>query len=142
MTIGPGEDISTETLARIQQLYGAQSHFIDDGNAGAWAATFTPDGEFHSPSYPEPVVGSEALTAFAERFAEQDGVTRHVLTNLFVTQEGPDELLVRAYLQLVHTAPNGPSTVARQTTIADLVVRSASGWRIRRRTVRRDDEPR
>ncbi|MCR3720631.1 MULTISPECIES: nuclear transport factor 2 family protein [Prauserella salsuginis group] len=142
MTRGPDDDISTETLARVHQLYGAQSHFIDDGHADAWAATFTPDGEFHSPSYPEPVVGTEALTAFAERFARQDGVTRHVLTNLFVTGQGPDELLVRAYLQLVHTAPGGPSTVVRQTTIADRVVRSPSGWRIARRTVHRDDEPR
>lgn len=138
----PGEDLSTETLSRVQQLYGAQSHFIDNGHAAAWAATFTPDGEFHSPSYPDPVVGTEALRTFAEKATQQDGVTRHVLTNLFVTPESADELVVRAYLQIVHTAPHGPSTVVRQTTITDQVVRSTSGWRIRRRTVRRDDEPR
>ncbi|GAA1198619.1 nuclear transport factor 2 family protein [Prauserella alba] len=142
MTRGPDDDISTETLARLHQLYGAQSHFIDDGNADAWAATFTPDGEFHSPSYPEPVVGTTALTAFADEFARQEGVTRHVLTNLFATRQGPDELLVRAYLQLVHTQQAGPSTVVRQTTVTDRVVRSTVGWRISRRTVRRDDEAR
>ena len=96
--------MDVETLALVHQLYGAQSHFIDNGDARAWAGTFTPDGEFHSPSYPEPVVGTGNLIRFAEDFAAQDGTARHVITNLFV-QQAAAGLTVRAYLQIVHTPP-------------------------------------
>ncbi|WP_245617507.1 nuclear transport factor 2 family protein [Amycolatopsis taiwanensis] len=133
-------DVSAETLVRVHQLYGAQSHLIDNGHARAWARTFTADGEFHSPTYPEPVVGIDALTRFAEDFARQDGITRHVITNVFVVPVGPDALTVHAYLQIVHTPAGGPSRLARQTTITDELVRDSGTWRIRRRTVRRDDE--
>ncbi|TVT08619.1 nuclear transport factor 2 family protein [Amycolatopsis bartoniae] len=130
--------MSADTLAHVHQLYGAQSHFIDNGDARAWADTFTADGEFCSPSYPAPVVGTEKLARFAEDFAAQDGTARHVITNLFVQQAGTG-LTVRAYLQIVHTPPGGPSRLVRQTTITDELVRDDGRWRIRRRTVRRDD---
>jgi 3-phenylpropionate/cinnamic acid dioxygenase small subunit len=130
--------VDVETLALVHQLYGAQSHYIDEGHARDWADTFTPDGEFHSPSYPAPVTGHAALTQFAEDFANQDGVTRHVLTNIHVTPSG-DGLIVRAYLQIVRTLPDSPSELLRQTTITDHLVRHAGTWRIRRREVRRDD---
>lgn len=130
--------MDVETLVLVHQLYGAQSHFIDDGDARAWAGTFTADGEFHSPSYPEPVVGTGNLTRFAADFAAQDGTARHVVTNLFAEPAGPG-LTVRAYLQIVHTPPGGPSRLVRQTTITDDLVRDDGRWRIRRRVVRRDD---
>lgn len=134
-------DVSAETLLRIHQLYGAQSHFIDNGQAAAWAATFTPDGEFHSPSYPAPVVGTEELTAFAERFYNAEGATRHVITNLYVPEATARTATVLAYLQIVHTPPDGPSRLVRQTTITDHLSFDGT-WRIRRREVRRDDQNR
>lgn len=131
------------TLVRIQQLYGAQSHFIDGGDASAWARTFTDDGEFHSPSYPAPVRGTAELTAFAERFvADARGrgeVTRHVVTNVFVETADDRSATVRAYLQIVMTPRNEPSRLVRLTTITDHLVAEGGRWRIRRRTVRRDD---
>ncbi|OXM72831.1 nuclear transport factor 2 family protein [Amycolatopsis thermalba] len=130
--------MDADTLALVHQLYGAQSHHIDEGRAHEWAETFTPDGEFCSPSYPAPVTGTAALTKFAEDFAGQDGVTRHVLTNLHVTP-ADDGLVVRAYLQIVRTLPDSPPELLRQTTITDHLVRHAGTWRIRHRTVRRDD---
>ena len=85
--------VATEDVAAIHQLYGHQSHCIDSGRQQDWAQTFTDGGEFHSPSYPEPVVGFDDLAAFAARFfaaAEAaDEVHRHVLTNLVV--EAVDE---------------------------------------------------
>ncbi|GAA2398358.1 hypothetical protein GCM10010191_01350 [Actinomadura vinacea] len=140
----PLDDIGTETLLRIQRLYGAQSHLIDEGRAAEWAATFTADGEFRSPSYPEPVIGTRELTAFAERFhagARASGVvTRHVVTDLFVESAGGDRAAVRAYLQIVTTPAGGPSRLERMTTITDELVRTGGRWLIRRRTVRRDDQ--
>ena len=60
--------VATGDVAAIHQLYGHQSHCIDSGRQQDWAQTFTDGGEFHSPSYPEPVVGFDDLAAFAARF--------------------------------------------------------------------------
>ncbi|PXY29998.1 hypothetical protein DI005_32420 [Prauserella sp. PE36] len=137
--------VAPETLAAVQQLYGEQSHLIDEGHARDWALTFTTDGEFVSPSYPAPVTGTDALTAFAERFAAdaraRGEVTRHVLTNLFVRSAGERHATVQAYLQIVTTPRGEPSRLVRQTTITDDLVQCGDGWRIRRRVVRRDDQP-
>lgn len=135
--------MTPETLAKIHQLYGAQSHFIDDGHAGEWAATFSADGEFVSPTYPAPVRGTADLTAFARRFftagREAGERSRHVLTNVFVAEAGADTATVHAYLQIVTTPVGGPSRLARQATITDELVVEDGEWRIRRRVVKRDD---
>lgn len=136
-------DVDATVLAQLHQLYARQSHLIDGGAAEEWARTFTPDGEFCSPSYPAPVVGAEELTAFAERFlaaATAAGeVHRHVITNVDVEPSDGDTLAVRAYLQIVATVRGGQSRVVRFTTLTDRVVRHDGAWRIARRTVRRDD---
>ncbi|MEI4742915.1 nuclear transport factor 2 family protein [Rhodococcus erythropolis] len=138
--------VATEDVVAIQQLYGHQSHCIDSGRQQDWAQTFTDNGEFHSPSYPEPVVGFDDLAAFAARFhaaAEAvDEVHRHVLTNLVVEAVDESALAVRGYLQIVATARGGESRLVRMTTIDDRVVRVGEEWKIARRTVSRDDAPR
>jgi hypothetical protein len=142
----PPDDIATETLLRVHRLYAAQSHLIDEGRAAEWAGTFTPDGEFRSPSYPAPVTGTRELTGFAERFHEgaraAGVVTRHVITNLFVESADDHRAGVRAYLQIVSTPAGGPSRLERMTVISDELVRIGGRWLIRRRTVHRDDTPR
>jgi 3-phenylpropionate/cinnamic acid dioxygenase small subunit len=126
----------------VHQLYGRQSHAIDSGRAADWAATFTADGEFHSPSYPEPSRGSAELTAFAERFhagcRASGEVLRHVVSTVEVLPGGPDALRARAYLQIVGTPAGEPSRLHRLTTLDDDLVRTPEGWRVHRRTVRRD----
>ncbi|MGW0019831.1 nuclear transport factor 2 family protein [Rhodococcus sp. NPDC003382] len=130
-------------LVELHQLYARQSHLIDGGEAAGWAETFTPDGEFHSPSYPAPAVGAAELTEFARNF--HDGgvaageVYRHVITNLCVVGDAGDALDVRAYLQIVATTLDGDSRLVRMTTVADRVVRHDGHWRIARRSVTRDD---
>ncbi|GAA3748162.1 nuclear transport factor 2 family protein [Streptomyces tremellae] len=132
--------------AGIQQLYHLQSHLIDGGRAAEWAATFTADGTFDSPTYPSPVVGTAALTRFAERFAAgcaADGVVRrHVVTNMAATGTDDDGAVrVEAYLQIVATPRGGAPHIERFTTLADRVVADGEGWRIAARVVRRDDAP-
>lgn len=135
--------VDAATVLEIHQLYGRQSHLIDEGSAQGWAETFTVFGEFHSPSYPEPVVGASDLAEFARTFfagaAEAGEVHRHVLTNLFVGRVSDDELEVGAYLQIMATAIGGDSRLVRFTTVTDRVVREGGQWRIARRSVRRDD---
>ncbi|MCJ0903076.1 nuclear transport factor 2 family protein [Rhodococcus sp. ARC_M6] len=138
--------LAPEVVTSIHQLYGMQSHLIDTGQSDSWAKTFTIDGKFHSPSYPEPVVGFTELTAFAARFfagASAVGeVHRHVLTNLAIESHEPGVVTVRGYLQIVATVIGGESRLVRMTTITDRVVRVNEEWRIDRRVVSRDDTPR
>jgi len=137
------QEVAATVLAEVHQLYGRQSHLIDGGSAREWAETFAADGEFHSPSYPAPVVGADELTRFAQLFFERardaGEVHRHVITNVDVVAVDDETLDVRAYLQIVATARGGDSRLVRFTTIADRVVRQGASWLIARRTVRRDD---
>jgi hypothetical protein len=136
--------VPVEDVLAVHQLYGRQSHAIDSGRAHEWAATFTPDGEFTSPSYPAPSVGTAELVAFAERFHAgclASGETlRHVISTVDVRPgPAPDELSARAYLQIIGTPADGsPPRPHRLTVVADELRRTADGWRIRRRTVHRD----
>ncbi|WP_019544431.1 nuclear transport factor 2 family protein [Streptomyces sulphureus] len=140
-----GAEPAGARLAEIHQLYALQSHLIDSGRAAEWAATFTDDGAFHSPSYPEPSVGTGQLTAFAEQFAADarsaGEVRRHVLTNLVVHPEehADGSLAVEAYLQIVATPHGGAPRLVRFTTVSDRLVREGHAWRVAHRTVRRDD---
>ncbi|MFJ8791798.1 nuclear transport factor 2 family protein [Streptomyces sp. NPDC102462] len=132
-------------LAGIHQLYHRQSHLIDGGRAADWAATFTADATFDSPSYPAAVTGTAALTAFAGEFAATAAaagvVRRHIVTNLVVESAGADTLRVLAYLQIVATPRGGTPHLERLTTLTDRVVRDGDVWRVASRRVRRDDTP-
>lgn len=136
-------DPDSATVAAVQLLYGRQSHAIDCGRATEWAGAFTADGIFDSPSYPEPEVGSEQLTAFAQRFfhsaAEANEKRRHVITNLAIECVSVDELIVDCYLQIMATPRGGVTRLVRFTSVRDRIVRVNDRWRIQRRTVSRDD---
>ncbi|GAA1958664.1 nuclear transport factor 2 family protein [Amycolatopsis minnesotensis] len=126
--------VATEDVVAVHQLYGRQSHAIDSGRAAEWAATFTADGEFHSPSYPEPAIGTGGLTAFAARFHESGEQLRHVVSTVHVRRGNTtDTLFADAYLQIVAS-----TRLVRLTVLEDELVRTEGGWRVRRRTVHRD----
>lgn len=137
-------EVSDLIAVAVMRMYARQSRLIDQGDARGWAATFTRDGEFHSPSYPEPAVGEQALTEFAEAFAESGRtggvVSRHVVTNVDVLPgDDEDHLLVHAYLQIVSTPRGEDSRLVRLTTLTDYLVREDERWLVARRHVRRDD---
>jgi hypothetical protein len=126
--------VATEDVVAVHQLYGRQSHAIDTGRAAEWAATFTADGEFHSPTYSEPAAGTAELTAFAERFHAAGEKLRHVISTIHVRPGAtPDALRADAYLQIVAS-----THLVRLTVLEDELVRAGDGWRVRRRTVHRD----
>jgi hypothetical protein len=140
-------DDADRLFLRLCQLYGRQSFAIDEGNASEWAATFTEDGEFISPTYAAPVVGRSALEQFARAVhdqAQNNGLHQHhVITNTVLTpsSRGPLHCLwsSRAYLGIVTTDASGATTLTRLTTIEDELHVADGTPRIRRRTVRRHD---
>ncbi|SDX35363.1 SnoaL-like domain-containing protein [Saccharopolyspora shandongensis] len=129
----------TGTLLEILNLLGKQAHAIDGGAARQWAETFTPDGVFRSPTYPEPVRGREALTEFAAAFAANNPRAHHVVTNVCIDREiSADECHVKANLLIVRTTSSGAVAIDRVTTIDDSFVRHGGLWRIAERVVTRD----
>ncbi|MBY4212537.1 nuclear transport factor 2 family protein [Rhodococcus fascians] len=135
--------VDTDTAVAVQLLYGRQSHLIDSGRAAEWAATFTADGVFDSPSYPAPEVGTAALTAFAQRFfdaaVQAQERRRHVITNVSVETVATDEVMVECYLQILATPRGGDTRLVRFTAVRDRVIREGDCWRIRHRSIARDD---
>lgn len=135
--------IETDTAVAVHLLYGRQSHAIDSGRARDWAETFTADGIFDSPSYPEPEVGTDALVAFAERFFDDaraaDEKRRHVVTDVAVDAITDNELEVDCYLQIMATPRGGETRIVRFTTVHDRIVRVGDRWRVAHRRVSRDD---
>lgn len=146
MTGTPRTEVDDLVVVQVLRAYARQSQLIDGGDAAGWAATFTPDGEFHSPSYPEPATGTAGLTSFAAAFTETGRrtgtVSRHLVSDVDVHPGvDADHVEVRAYLQIVATTPDGESRLVRLTTLDDQLVRSAGRWLVAHRQVRRDGAP-
>lgn len=137
------QEVSDVVASEVTRAYARQSRLIDSGDAPGWAATFTPDGEFHSPSYAQPARGAAALVAFAQDFAATTRstgvVSRHVVTNVDVLP-GDDEhhVVAHAYLQIVATGRDGESRLIRLTTLVDQFVRCQGRWLVAHRQVQRD----
>ncbi|WP_418063762.1 nuclear transport factor 2 family protein [Pimelobacter simplex] len=145
-------EVPAAVVIAATRLYARQSRLIDEGDAPGWAATFTADGVFDSPSYPEPAVGTAALVRFAEDFRASCARTatrlRHVVTTVDVlpvpaAAGDPARVVAHAYLQIVATPAGEESRLVRLTTLTDELVRDDAaphGWRVARRRVRRDDQ--
>lgn len=138
------QEVDREVVVDVTRLYARQSRLIDEGDAAGWAATFVPEGSFHSPSYPQPVLGAAALQAFAEDFArggrESRTVSRHVVTTIDVLPGlDADHVVAHAYLQIVSTPAGEQSRLVRLTTVRDELVRTRGHWRFATRAVTRDD---
>lgn len=123
---------------QVQRLYGRQSLAIDGGDAAGWAATFTRDGVFDSPTYPEPVTGVDALRDFARRLHESSPFLHHVITNVVVDEVTDETVAVRANLLIAttHDLTTGAARIDRITTIHDLFHREPELLLQRRRVVR------
>ncbi|GBD24295.1 hypothetical protein HRbin29_01973 [bacterium HR29] len=126
--------LSAEDMLAIQQLYARYNHAIDFGDADAWAGCFTPDGVFASSARGE-TVGREALRAFAEAFSRQMK-GRHWTNNLVIEGDG-SEARGSCYLALYVLGDGGPRIMATGV-YRDQLVRTAEGWRFRRRDVTLD----
>jgi 3-phenylpropionate/cinnamic acid dioxygenase small subunit len=146
VTTAPMPEVDDLVVLQVLRAYARQSHRIDSGDAAGWAATFTADGEFRSPSYPDPARGTAELTAFAAAFAETarstGTVSRHLVSDVDVRPGADaDQVEVHAYLQIVATTPDGTSRLVRLTTLTDRLVRRDGRWLVAHRQVRRDGAP-
>lgn len=110
----------TFDVARVTEFYARQNQAIDEGDADAFAATYTADGSFHSATYGDPVVGAEALIQLAKGVHAElaaEGIQQRHWTNSVVVNE--DARTARSYLMIIRTGPDGVSTVLRHVTVTD-----------------------
>jgi hypothetical protein len=133
--------LAPEDRFGILDLYAAQSHRIDGGDAAGWAATFTDDGTFVSPTYKLTATGRDELEAFAASsnsaaLARGDQL-RHLMDNLVFEPAGPDQIRVQAYLIIFATSTAG-SRVDRTVRVFDELARIDGHWLVRVRKVVRD----
>ena len=127
-------------LAALRNLYARQAHLIDAGQHEQWAQTFTPDGQFHSPTYGQPAVGHDKLADISKAFEasakKNDECHRHLIDNIWVVDCDGTRAQVRAYLSILATRREGGEVrILRIVTINDKLEKSSDGWRVRHRTV-------
>jgi 3-phenylpropionate/cinnamic acid dioxygenase small subunit len=140
-----GQDGFPALYAEVIRFYARQMRFLDDGDADAWALTFTQDGIFAPPSLPEPLRGRETLAAGVKaakaEMAQTGEVHRHIVS--MVDAEGrPDGTVdVHCYVQVIATPRSGQPRLHMMTTCHDQLVRDGGELRVRERRVRRDDRP-
>jgi len=129
-----GGKLTTDDLVEIQQLYAKYNWALDSGDAEGYAATFTPDGVFNNNN------GHDAIVKFAQGFHSTLGAhLKHWNTNLMITPS-PTGANGQVYLVLVDFATKPPS-IFTSATYADELVKTAQGWRFKKRATKTDAAP-
>lgn len=114
----------------IVDLFARYCHRVDHGDAGGWAALFTPDGSFEVVGILR-FEGTDQLAAMPGIVAEQGGGKwRHQVTNIAVDPgPGPDTAVVAAYGLVTDWREGGK--VASFTDYEITLARVDGSWRIR-----------
>ena len=131
---GAAKSFTAQDFVDIQQLYAKYNWSLDAGDAEAYASTFTPDGVFNNN------VGHDAIVKFANTFhAGMGSHVKHWNTNLMITPtaEGASG---QVYLVLVDFASKPPA-IATSASYADELVKTAQGWRFKKRQTKGDAAP-
>jgi len=121
--------LSSDDRLAILDLTARYNFAIDTGEAETWASTFTADGVFDSPMGTH--AGTEALRAFATKFAEEMSGTEHWVANQVIAGDG-DRATHRCYLQLVNVK-SGESL--GRLKYSDDLVKADGDWKFTKRVV-------
>jgi hypothetical protein len=117
----------TDRIA-ITDLISLHGHLVDGGEPTD--ALFTPDIEYDVTDLGGGVlVGPVAFDEAGQALGDNNPVAHHV-TNIVLTEIGPDEVTARSKGFAVMS-----DGTCGSATYDDLIVRTADGWRLRRRTV-------
>lgn len=124
--------LATEDLLTIQQLYARYNHAIDSGNGAGWAACFTADGTFSSPT--GNFAGTGQLTDFGNAFTQRLKA-RHWTNNLVVEADG-DGAKGSCYLMLLRLGDGEkPTSILTTAIYKDQLVKQGGEWKFASRNV-------
>jgi hypothetical protein len=136
--------LSPMDYIEIQQLVARYGYALDsgapEGTGGDYAGLFTADGEFVGPGIPDNTQGREKLGSLARI---QPGGRRgptyvsHFLMNHLI-EPSPDGAKGTVYLLVINFGENGKaSSLSMGGHYDDVYVRTADGWRFKRRQFER-----
>lgn len=126
--------LTAQDFVDIQTLYARYNWAIDAGDAEGYASTFTPDGVFNNN------VGHDAIVKFANTFHAGLGAhVKHWNTNLMILPT-PEGATGQVYLVLVDFGTK-PPTLFTSAAYSDELVKTALGWRFKKRTTKGDVAP-
>ena len=140
----PALTVSAEDDAAIRQLYARFSHAIDSGtdNGAALSRLFTTDGVFLDTWTNKVYTGAEQLSSLAREGARGKGPTS---LNQFVwtikVEAAPQGASAKAYMMTgTLQDPGKPIVMTNGGQYWDDLVRTADGWRFRKRTFYRSSQ--
>jgi 3-phenylpropionate/cinnamic acid dioxygenase small subunit len=132
--------LTADDYIQIQQLYANYAQALDNGEGERFAATFVDDGEFtggrgagHGSEVRTPTKGKQALA----KMGSGSG-TRHFTANLVITPT-PEGAKGSCYL-LLFNVRSTPATIIETAIYDDTLVKTAHGWKFKKRVVWRDDD--
>jgi hypothetical protein len=137
---GTAERLTADDYIEIQRLYANYAHALDKGEGERFASTFVLDGEFTAGRGPgrggevrNPIKGEDALLKMGSR-----GGLRHFNANLVITPI-PEGAKGSVYL-LLFNVRDIPATIVETAIYEDTLVKTARGWKFKKRVVWRDDD--
>jgi ketosteroid isomerase-like protein len=132
---GAAGALSAQDNFEIQQLYAKYNIAIDNGDAEAYASTFTPDGVFNQ------FAGHDALVNFVKMWREKlNGATRKHWNNNLQISGDSKQASGFVYLMLVDISTK-PASILTTATYTDSLVKTKEGWRFTKRTTKADIPP-
>lgn len=123
--------LTAQDYIDIQQLYARYNWVIDAGDIEGYVALYTPDGSFNTFN------GADGLRTFMKN--RQAGTRRHWNSNLLITPT-PGGASGKVYLLLVDVGQKPPA-IATAARYEDTLVKTAAGWRFKRRQTSPDPAP-
>ena len=129
--------IGTRDRVEIEALVARYNKAIDTGDADAWAATFTPDGEFHG--IVGDFVGTDELAKFVRAYASEEqfaefASAQHWVTNIVLEGDG-DEAEMFAHVMMVAPQSEG-GRIILVGHYEDTLVKVDGRWLFAKRVVR------
>jgi 3-phenylpropionate/cinnamic acid dioxygenase small subunit len=135
--------VTASVYCEIQDFYARQMQLLDQGQTQEWAATFTEDGVFSANAQPAPVRTRAAIAVGAAKasadLAAKGVQRRHWLGMVSVRQQRDGVVSAQCYALVIMTPRGGQPTIGASTACNDILVRQGGDWKVRERTVTRDD---
>jgi hypothetical protein len=143
-TTGPHqgrEEGSVADKQAITELFNRSGVAYDDGDVAFLADTFVDDGVFRMTiAGGDPIVfeGKETIRKlYEDSLAGQDDQRRHVITNVYFTEEASDTATAVSYLTLLQIK-DGVLTTLSSGKYTDKVVRRGTDWKYTERFLELD----